>query len=80
MDLIKQFFHSYSTSLEILPEGIRLVAAIAILIVLAIIFLRFIQKSIIWLIIFVLLLPAAWPALREIGLTFWEKVLVPFLQ
>lgn len=80
MDIIKQFFHNYSTSLEILPEGIRLVAAIAILIVLAIIFLRFIQKSIIWLIIFVLLLPAAWPALREIGLAFWEKVLVPFLQ
>lgn len=80
MDTFKQFFYSYSTSLDILPENIRLIAAIVIIVILLIIFLRFIQKSIIWLVIFILLLPAAWPALHEIGLSIWEKVLQPIIK
>ena len=80
MEVIKQFFSAYSTSLDVLPEDIRLVAAVAIIILLIILFVRFVQKSIAWIIIFILLVPAAWPALHEIGTAFWDKVLVPFLK
>lgn len=80
MAAISEIFHSYSTILDVLPENIRLIAALVILVVLAIIFLRFVQKSVAWLVLFILLLPAALPALREIGVAIWEKIIVPFLS
>jgi len=50
------------------------------LVILVVLFLRFIQKSIAWMVLFFLLLPAGWPALREIALSFWDKIIVPFMR
>lgn len=80
METLKQIFYSYTHILDILPEGVRVLVAIGILIVLAVLFLRFVQKSIAWMILFLLLLPAALPALKEIGVYLWEKVIVPLLK
>ena len=80
MELLKNVLATYSTALEFLPENFRLLAAIFILVILVVLFLRFIQKSIAWMVLFFLLLPAGWPALREIALSFWDKIIVPFMR
>lgn len=80
MDTIKQIFYSYTHILDILPEDVRVLTAVIILIILLILFLRFVQKSIGWMVLFILLLPAAWPAVREIGVYLYEKIVIPLMK
>ncbi|HOE74837.1 MAG TPA: hypothetical protein PLC05_02230 [bacterium] len=80
MEIFKSILAAYSTVLGFLPENLRLGVAIFVLLVLMVLFWRFIQKSIIWLILFFLLLPAGWPALCEVGLSIWEKIIVPIVR
>jgi|GEM_PF-1152348 len=80
MSTIQQIFSSYTHILDFLPEETRVLVALGIIAVLLILFLRFVQKSIAWMLLFVLLLPASLPALREIGTYLWERVLAPLIK
>ncbi len=52
----------------------RVVIAVIVLIFLVYAIVNFFKKNWLWIIIFVLLLPAAYPALKQIGLALWQLI------
>jgi len=80
MNAINTIIYSYSHALDIIPANVRTLVAFAILIILVVLFLKFVKKSIIWMVVFILLLPTAYPALRQIFTAFWQHLIQPFLK
>jgi len=64
----------YNTLLELIPAAYRLPIAIIIIVFLVIALINFFKKNLIWIVLFIILLPAAWPAIRQIGVSIWELV------
>lgn len=59
----------YNQILEMIPETYRLPIAVLILIFLIFALVNFFKKNLIWIILFIILLPAAWPSIRQIYLS-----------
>lgn len=71
MDKILEY---YSKSLELIPATYRLPLAVLILVFLVFSLISFLKKHLLWIVIFLILLPAAWPSLKQIGLFLWQLV------
>ena len=65
---MNQIFDYYTTLIDKIPIAWRYPIAVIIVIVIFFSLLKFIRKNLIWVIIFLLLLPAVYPALK----TIWE--------
>lgn len=78
--MFNAIFQTYSSAFDVIPSGFRTIAAVVVVIILIYIFLNFVRKSIVWLIIFILLVPTALPAIRQIGLSFYNGVIQPLLR
>jgi len=61
----------YNQGLALIPEQYRTVLAVIIIIVLVFSIIKFLRKNFIWIILFLLLLPAAYPAVKQIGSILW---------
>ncbi|MDH4358806.1 MAG: hypothetical protein OEV37_02580 [Candidatus Berkelbacteria bacterium] len=64
----------YNKGLETIPAVYRLPLAIIILVFLVIALVNFMRKNLLWVVVFILLLPAAWPALKQVGKTTLELI------
>lgn len=71
---MEQIFSYYNALLELIPAAYRLPLAILIILFLVFALINFFKKNWLWLVLFLLLLPAAWPSIRQIGLAIWELV------
>ncbi len=80
MTPVDNFFHSYATMLDFIPPDIRFLLSVAIVIILIILFVKYISKSVFWLVIFILLVPTAYPAIREIILVIYNKIIQPLIK
>jgi len=69
-----QIFSYYNALLELIPEVYRLPLAILIILFLVFALINFFKKNLLWIILFIVLLPAAWPSIRQIGLAIWELI------
>ena len=69
-----QILDYYNKALELIPVAYRVPIAIIILIVLVFSLINFLRKNLIWIVLFILLLPAAWPALRQVGGSLWTLI------
>lgn len=56
----------YNKGLELIPVAYRVPLAIIILIILVYSLINFLKKNLIWVVIFILLLPAAWPSIKQV--------------
>lgn len=56
----------YNYILNLIPETYRLPIAVAILVFLFFALINFFKKNLIWIILFIILLPAAWPSIKQI--------------
>ena len=56
----------YNHVLGLIPEAYRLPIAIIILIFLFFALVNFFKKNLIWIVVFIILLPAAWPSIKQI--------------
>jgi len=64
----------YNGLLELIPAAWRLPISVLIIIFLIFALFNFFKKNLLWIILFLLLLPAAWPAIRQVGLSVWELI------
>jgi len=64
----------YNHTLELIPATYRLPLAVLILVFLVFSLISFLKKHLLWIVIFLILLPAAWPSLKQIGLFLWQLV------
>lgn len=64
----------YNSLLELIPAVYRLPIAIIIIIFLIFALFNFFKKNLLWIILFIVLLPAAWPSIKQIGLSAWELI------
>jgi len=71
---MQQIIDFYNNLLNLIPEQYRIILAVLIIVILIFSLIRFLKKNLIWLVIFVLLLPAAWPSIRQIGTIAWEWI------
>lgn len=72
--MMSQILEYYNKGLELIPVAYRVPIAIIILIVLVFSLINFLRKNLIWIVLFILLLPAAWPALKQIGGSLWVLI------
>lgn len=56
----------YSYILNLIPETYRLPIAVIVLVFLFFALINFFKKNLIWIILFIILLPAAWPSIKQI--------------
>jgi len=73
-NIISQITGLYNKGLEFIPVSLRIPLAIVILIFLVFSLINFLKKNLIWLVVFILLLPAAYPSIRQIVLPLVELV------
>ena len=64
----------YNGLLELIPAAYRLPISIIIIVFLVFALINFFKKNLIWIILFILLLPAAWPSIKQIGLSIYELI------
>jgi uncharacterized membrane protein YdbT with pleckstrin-like domain len=64
----------YNSILELIPAAYRLPISIIIIIFLVFALVNFFKKNLLWIILFILLLPAAWPAIKQIGFSIYELI------
>jgi len=65
---MNQIFDYYTMLIDKIPIAWRYPIAVVIVIIIFFSLLKFIRKNLIWVVIFLLLLPAVYPALK----TIWE--------
>ncbi|PIT97150.1 hypothetical protein COT77_02995 [Candidatus Berkelbacteria bacterium CG10_big_fil_rev_8_21_14_0_10_41_12] len=70
--MIEKIMHYYDTAMNSIPENARFFLAVVIVIFLVVSLVQFLRKNLLWLVIFIILVPAAWPALKQIGLSIWH--------
>ena len=78
--MISNFFNAYFTAFDVIPVNLRTVAAVIVVIILVLIFINFVRKSLVWLLIFLLLVPTALPAVKQIGFSIYTGVIQPLLR
>jgi len=61
----------YNQVLSLIPDAYRLPLSIIIIVILVFALVKFLRKNLIWIVLFLLLLPAAYPAIRQIGISVW---------
>jgi len=61
----------YNQGLALIPPQYRTILAVIVLIILVFSLIKFLRKNFIWIILFLLLLPAAYPAIKQIGAILW---------
>ena len=61
----------YNQVLSLIPDAYRLPLSIIIIVILVLALVKFLRKNLIWIVLFLLLLPAAYPAIRQIGISVW---------
>lgn len=61
----------YNQGLAMIPEKYRTILAVIVLIILVFSLIKFLRKNFIWIILFLLLLPAAYPAIKQISTIVW---------
>jgi len=71
---MNQILNFYNRGLELIPVTYRLPLAVLILVFLIFALVNFFKKNIYWIVIFILLLPAAWPSLKQLGSTLWQLI------
>lgn len=64
----------YNQGLAMIPEAYRLPLAALVIFFLVFSLVKFIKKNLVWIILFVILLPAAWPAIKQIGLWILDLI------
>jgi len=64
--LMSTIINYYNRLLEMIPESYRLPIAVLILIFLFFALFNFFKKNFIWIILFIIFLPAAWPSIKQI--------------
>lgn len=64
----------YNALLELIPAVYRLPLSALIIVFLILSLINFFKKNMVWIILFIILLPAAWPAIRQIGVSIYELV------
>ena len=64
----------YNHALAMIPDEYRTVLAVVIVIVLVFSLIKFLRKNFVWIILFLLLLPAGYPAVRQIGTILWSWI------
>ena len=67
-----QIFDWYNSALEAIPAEYRVALAVVILGVLIISLVKFLRRNLLWIVLFIILLPAAWPSLKQITLAAKE--------
>jgi hypothetical protein len=61
----------YNQALNLIPPQYRTILAVIVLIILVFSLIRFLKKNLVWLVIFLLLLPAAYPAIKQVSAIVW---------
>lgn len=62
----------YNQALQLIPEAYRLPLSIIVIVILVFALIKFLRKNLIWIVIFLLLLPAAYPAVKQVGISLWS--------
>lgn len=73
-ELMQTVIDYYNQALSLIPEAYRLPIAIIVLIVLVFSLIKFLKKNLVWIVIFIILLPAAYPAVRQVALSVWNLI------
>ena len=71
MDVMQKVIDFYNQGLNMIPPQYRTILAVVVLIILVFSLIRFLKKNLIWLVVFILLLPAAYPAIKQISTIVW---------
>jgi len=64
----------YNQALQLIPDAYRLPIAIIVLIVLVFSLIKFLKKNLIWIVLFLILLPAAYPAIKQVINSIWDLI------
>lgn len=64
----------YEIAMNAIPETVRFYLAVVILLILVISLVQFLKKNLLWIIVFIIFAPAAWPALKQIWAGIWSLV------
>jgi len=72
--MMQKILDLYNQGLNLIPAQYRTVLAIIILLILIFSIIKFLRKNFIWIILFLLLLPAAYPALKQVGSIVWGLI------
>jgi len=80
MEIILAIFDYYKQIFNQIPDSARLLIAFGVFIVIGIILIRFIKRSIVWLLIALLLMPALAPAAVTIYQAIFQKLIEPILK
>lgn len=59
----------YNKGLEIIPIEYRIPLAIIIIFILVLSLVKFLRKNLLWIVIFIILLPAAWPSIKQLSIS-----------
>ena len=78
--MFQTIFGAYTSAFDAIPQNLRTVVAVIVVIILVGIFIGFVRKSLVWLLIFILLVPTAYPAIKQIGLSIYHGVIVPLAK
>ncbi|MCX6809168.1 MAG: hypothetical protein NTZ65_00200 [Candidatus Berkelbacteria bacterium] len=64
----------YNTILGLIPSTYRVPLAILILFFLIFALVNFFKRNLFWIILFIILLPAAYPAVKQLGNFIWNLI------
>jgi hypothetical protein len=70
----------YSSIFNTVPSEWRTVAAVVVVVILVSLFLGFIKRSFVWILIFILLMPTAYPAFKQLGISFYNYIIAPLIK
>ena len=74
MEPMQTVINYYNQVLSLIPDAYRLPLSIIIVIILVFALIKFLRKNLIWIVLFLILLPAAYPAIRQIGISAWNLI------
>lgn len=78
--VFQKILNIYTSVFNVIPDQWRTVAAVVVVLILLSLFLGFIKRSFLWIIIFILLVPTAYPAFKQLGLSFYSYIIEPLLK
>jgi len=78
--MLQKVLNIYTSVFDAIPSQWRTVAAVGVILILLSFFLGFIKRSFVWIIIFIVLVPTAYPAFKQLGLSFYSYIIEPLLK
>lgn len=72
--MVNKVLTYYESAMNAIPETVRFYLAVVILLILVISLIQFVKKNLFWIVIFIILAPAAWPALKQIGTAAYNLI------